>query len=158
MAKVKRTKNPEMDKAIGAVIERVGGEILCSPETVEIQATNVYEIEDKIEGIVIPESLREGWNFHNDIALRLEMKSRHVFGDKDRPYTKIYDADSIENGKFAEVMIDVLREKTRREIGQEDIESFIVLCTRFIGKSGYQIDKRIAQGLFDRFLELNEDL
>lgn len=158
MAKVKRTKNPEMDKAIGAVIERVGGKILCSPETVEIQATNVNEIEDKIEGIVIPESLREGWNFHNDIALRLEMKSRHVFGDKDRPYTKIYDADSIENGKFAEVMIDVLREKTRREIGREDIESFIVLCTRFIGKSGYQIDKRIAQGLFDRFLELNEDL
>lgn len=64
MAKVKRTKNPEMDRAIGAVIERVGGEIPDSPETAEIQATN--EIESKMEGIVIPDSLREGWNFHND--------------------------------------------------------------------------------------------
>ena len=157
MAKVKRAMNPEMSKAISAVVKRVGENDSGRPETKIIQAT--VEIEDKIsiEGIEIPESLREGWNFHNDIALRLEMESRYVFGDKDRPYTKIYDADSIENGKFAEVMIDVLREKTERESGREDIESFIILCTHYVGKGSHQIEKRIAQGLLNRFLELIDE-
>lgn len=43
--------------------------------------------------------LRENWNFHNDIAIPLESDARHYYGDTDRPFTKIYDADAIETGK-----------------------------------------------------------
>lgn len=82
------------------------------------------------------------------------MTARHIFGDRTRPYGKIYDADGIECGKFAEVMIDLLREKTGRENDQEDIDKFIQICSQYIGKSGYDIDHRIAQGLMDRFDEL----
>lgn len=154
MAKVKRTMNPEMDKAINEVVKRVKEEVAGLPETIEIRAND--EVEDKIniEGIDVPKMLRDGWNFHNDIALRLEMEARYVFGDKDRPYSKIYDADAIESGQFAEVMIDVLREKTERKNGYEDIDGFIELCSYYIGKSGYQIDHRVAQGLLNKFLEL----
>ena len=154
MAKVKRTKNPDMDMAISAVIKRVGGEKLKSPESIPFLATDEADDKIVIEGIDVPETLREGWNFHNDIALRLEWKARDVFGDKDRPITKIHDADSIEDGRFAEVMIEVLREKTGRESGREEVDSFIKLCSHFIGKNGYQIDQRVSQGLLDRFLEL----
>ncbi len=154
MAKVKRTMNPEMDKAISAVVDRVREEVPCLPEMIVVRATD--EVEDKIdiEEIDVPKVLRDGWNFHNDIALRLEMKARHVFGDEDRPYSKIYDADAIESGQFAEVMIDVLREKTERKNGCEDIDGFIELCSHYIGKSGHQIDHRVAQGLLNKFLEL----
>lgn len=137
---------------IDAVVERVGGK--KSVETEQIQVSDEFEDKTDIEGVDVPETLRDGWNFHNDIAIRLEMKARSVFGDKDRPYTKIYDADSIECGKFSEVLIDVLREKTGRESGREDIDEFIKVCSGFIGKSGYEIDSRIAQGLLNRFLEL----
>lgn len=157
MAKVKQTMNPEMNKAIEAVVGRVGGKDSGIPEMKAIQATDEIEEKISVEGIEIPESLREGWNFHNDIALRLEMESRHIFGDRDRPYTKIYDADSIESGKFAEVMIDALREKTGRENDREDIDSFIKLCSKYVGTSGHQIDQRVAQGLLDRFMELIEE-
>lgn len=83
------------------------------------------------------------------------MKARSVFGDKERPYTKIYDADSIEQRKFAEVLIDVLREKTGRENACEDVDKFIKVCSGFIGISGYEMDPKVAQGLLDRFLELS---
>ncbi len=152
MAKVRYSNNPRMQDAIDALVERVGGKKLV--ETEQIQILDEFEDKTNIEGVDVPETLRDGWNFHNDIALRLEMKARSVFGDKDRPYTKIYDADSIECGKFSEVLIDVLREKTGRESGREDIDKFIKVCSRFIGKSGYEIDSRIAQGLLNRFLEL----
>lgn len=152
MAKVRYSNNPKMQDAIDAVVERVGGK--KSVETEQIQVSDEFEDKTNIEGVDVPETLRNGWNFHNDIAIRLEMKARSVFGDKDRPYTKIYDADSIECGKFSEVLIDVLREKTGRESGREDIDEFIKVCSGFIGKSGYEIDSRIAQGLLNRFLEL----
>ena len=105
------------------------------------------------EGIV----LRPLWNFHNDIALRLERKARNVYGDTDRPYDKMYDADGIESfGYFAEVMIDLLRQKSGHENGRDDIDKFIKDLAPYIGKSGYEIPKKVAQGLFDRFLELLE--
>lgn len=155
MDKVKRTQNPEISIAISAVVERVRGKGQGSSETAVIQASDEERV--SLAEIEIPETLRDGWNFHNDIALRLEMKARSVFGDRDRPYTKIYDADSIECGKFAEVMIDVLREKTGRENNREDIDSFIKACSGYIGTSGHQIDRKVAQGLLNRFLELMKE-
>jgi len=152
MSKIRYTNNPDVEDAIEAVIERVGGK--RTTETILIQASDEHKDVITVSGIKVPESLRDGWNFHNDIAIRLEMKARQVFGDRDRPYTKIYDADSIEQGKFAEVMIDVLREKTGRENDREDVDEFIKLCSQFIGKSRYEIDSRISQGLMDKFIEL----
>lgn len=152
MAKVKYTNNPRMQDAIDAVIERVGRK--KSVETVQIQASDEFEDKISIEGVDVPEILRDGWSFHNDIAIRLEMKAHSVFGEKNRPYTKIYDADSIEQGKFAEVLIDVLREKTGRENDCEDIDKFIKVCSGFIGISGYEMEPRVAQGLLNKFLEL----
>ena len=126
------------------------------PETTTFHATDEFEDKIDLSGIDIPDSLRDDWNFHGDIALHLEMKARHIYGDKDRPYTKIYDADGIEGGKFAEVMIDLLHEKTGRESGRDDIDEFIKICSQYIGKTGYEIDHRVAQGLIDRFDELME--
>ena len=108
-------------------------------------------ITDYSKGIV----LRPLWNFHNDIALRLESKARNIYGDIDRPYDKMYDADGIESfGYFAEVMIDLLRQKSRHENSRDDIDQFIKDLAPYIGKSGYEIPKEVAQGLFNRFLEL----
>ena len=152
MAKVRYTNNPKMQDAIDAVVERVGGK--KSVETVQIQISDEFEDKISIEGIDVPETLRDGWNFRNDIAIRLEMKARGVFGDKNRPYTKIYDADSIEQGNFAEVLIAVLREKTGRENNREEIDKFVKVCSGFIGISGYEMDPRLAQALLNRFLEL----
>lgn len=56
--------------------------------------------------------MRQGWNFHNDIAICLEGDTRHYFEDIDRPVMKIYDADSNEICNFVEVMIILLCEKT----------------------------------------------
>ena len=101
--------------------------------------------------------LRPLWNFHNDIALRLEQKARRAYGDIDRPYDKMYDADGIESfGYFAEVMIDLLRQRTRHKGGCDDIDDFIKDLAPYIGKNGYEIQKETAQGLFNRFLELTE--
>lgn len=151
MAKVRYTNNPNMQNAIDAVVKRVVGK--KSVETVQMHLSDEFEDRISIEGVEVPENLRNGWNFHNDIAIRLEMKARSVFGDKDRPYNKIYDADAIEQGKFAEVMIDVLREKTGRENTHENIDGFIKVCSGFIGVSGYEMDPRVAQGLFNQFLQ-----
>ncbi len=151
MAKIKQTNNPVMTNAINEVIKRVEGGVVNTPNIVPIQATD--DIKDKVD-IVIPDTLHDNWSFHNDIAIVLEMKARHIFGDLDRPYTKIYDADSIETGMFADVMINALREKTGYENDREDVDEFIGVCSRYIGKKGREIDKRVAQGLLNRFLEL----
>lgn len=100
--------------------------------------------------------LRDGWNFHNDIAIRLEMKARSIYHEHDRPYTKIYDADGIETGHFAEVMIDLLRTKSERDNSRDDIDKFIKELAPYIGKSSYDISQKTTQGLLNRFFELIE--
>ena len=108
-------------------------------------------IVDYTEGVI----LRDGWNFHNDIALRLEGIARRIYGDLDRPYTKKYDADGIESGGyFAEVMLDLLRVKTEREDNREDISEFIQTLAPYVQKTGYEIPHIESQGLLNKFLEL----
>jgi len=154
LAKVKKTNNPVMEGAIDAVVRRVTGDLDVAPDTTIISATD--EFEDKInhdeitEYLDIPETLRKGWNFHGDIAVPLEFIARRAFGYSDRPYTKICDADAIECGKFVEVMIAILRERTNMENGREDIDEFIRFSSRFIDDD--DIDDRIAQALYERFL------
>jgi hypothetical protein len=162
---LKSTKNPYIKESIEAVVDRVKGKGLKASETTMLSITDEFEdrVLDDSESIKdreveiylsIPDKLRDGWNFHNDIAIDLEFIARHTFGDRDRPYTKIYDADAIEGGMFAEVMMDVLRERTGRENNRDDVDEFIKICSRFIGKGSCEMDHRVAQALLDKFREL----
>lgn len=98
--------------------------------------------------------LHKGWNFHNDIAIPLEGIARKHYGDIDRPYTKIYDADSIEQSNFVEVMILILREHTQYDNSHDEIEQFVVECGKYLGVNGNTIPEEEAQGLFDEFCNL----
>lgn len=100
--------------------------------------------------------MRDGWNFHGDIAFSLENNACHHFKEIMRPYSKIYDADSIEGGHFAEVMIILLREKTHFNNEQYEIDDFIKECGQWIGKGGNEIAPEIADNLYQRFLKLFE--
>lgn len=57
-AKVRYTNNPNMQDAINAVVERVRGKETV--ETVQMQVSDDYEDKISIEGIDIPETLRDG--------------------------------------------------------------------------------------------------
>lgn len=98
--------------------------------------------------------LREGWNFHGDIAIELEGIALRHYRDIKRPLDKIYDADSIEHGNFVEVMSTLLREETGNNNNCDDVDEFVKECGPYLGKSGHAIPKEEAQQLFDRFKEL----
>lgn len=101
--------------------------------------------------------LREGWNFHGDIAIELEGMAARYFNDPVRPMTKIYDADDIESGCFVEVMIILLRESTNMENNRDDIDQFVKDCRSYLGKRGTYIPKETAQNLFDSFKAIYDD-
>lgn len=98
--------------------------------------------------------IRNGWNFHGDIAIQLERDARYLFGDVDRPVTKIYDADSIEICNFVEVMILLLREKTGFNNEHEEIDEFVRDCAPYLGVSGNSINPEVADRLYQRFSKL----
>lgn len=98
--------------------------------------------------------LRDGWNFHGDIAIELENIAVRYFGNIGRPVTKIYDADAIEASYFVEIMIILLRVCTNMENDRDDVDRFIKDCAVYLGKNGNSIPKEIAQNLFDNFREL----
>lgn len=100
--------------------------------------------------------LRDGWNFHNDIAIALEGIATRYFGWVGRPMTKIFDADAIESGSFAEDMIILLRVKSDYSNELTDIDEFVVKAGPYVGKNGNTIDNEIAQKLFDEFKRLFE--
>lgn len=95
--------------------------------------------------------VRDGWNFHGDIAIQLEGIARECFSETDIPIDKIYNADCIENYSFIEVMVHVLRHKTMFNNKQDAIEKFIKKCAKYFGKSGNAIDQQIANNLFEEF-------
>lgn len=98
--------------------------------------------------------MRDGWNFHNDIAYSLENIACKNYNWKDRPYRTIFDADAIEGGSFVEAMIILLREKTNYSREIEDVNIFIDKCSKYFGKNGYEITPEKAQELFDEFKAL----
>ena len=98
--------------------------------------------------------LREGWNFHGDIAISFESIASRHYGDVGRPTKKIYDADAIEGGCFVEVMMMLLRNRSGMNNEDDGIESFEQECAPYLGKRGNTIPKETAQQLFDRFQEL----
>lgn len=100
--------------------------------------------------------LREGWNFHGDIAIALEdIASRH-YGDIMTPMGKIYDAASIEHGSFVEVMIMLLRDEMGLDDGIDELDEFERDCAPYFNANGNTIPKETAQELFDRFKALYE--
>lgn len=98
--------------------------------------------------------LREGWNFHGDIAIPLEGIASSHYGRIGRPMGTIYDADAIEVSTFVEVMIILLRERTDMSDENDDIDEFVRDCSPYLGMSGNLIPKETAQRLFDRFENL----
>ena len=98
--------------------------------------------------------LRDGWNFHGDIAIPLEGIALRHYGDIMRPFGKIYDADAIEHGSFVEVMMTILREETGMKHGYPEIDNFVNDCAPYIGVSGHAIPKEVAADLFERFKQL----
>lgn len=101
--------------------------------------------------------LREGWNFHNDIAVELEgiINNKHGDSDLGRPFHKIYDADVLDaGGTFAECMIEEVRHATDYDSEDQRVDAFVRKCTPYIGMPGSQIEPETAQGLFDEFKSL----
>ena len=98
--------------------------------------------------------LRPGWNFHNDVALPLEMCARQFFGCTERSTDKIYDADAIKVSSFVEVMIILLREKTSFDRGNEAVDNFISDCMPYWGKAKDSIESEVADELYTRFTDL----
>lgn len=98
--------------------------------------------------------LREGWNFHNDIALTLEYYARSTFGYPDRPAGTIFDADAIEGGTFVEVMMLILRKKTDYTNEISEIYDFAADCGKCYSASSNAISDETADYLFKQFIEL----
>ena len=101
--------------------------------------------------------LRNGWNFHNDIAIQLERIAREEFEkEHSRPYGKVYDADFIDSYTFAECLILLVRKNMNYRADNEVLEEFVKKCYPLMGKSGSMIEDETAQGLFDEFKRLME--
>lgn len=99
------------------------------------------------------DKIREGWNFHNDIAISLESHARRIMKYTDRPYETIFDADAIESESFFEVMIILLWHKNEY-ISNDKISNFIKKGKEYIGVSGHKIPNETANKLFEEFKEL----
>lgn len=102
--------------------------------------------------------LRNMWNFHGDIAIQLEGDARIYYGWTDRPFTTIYDADSIEQGSFAECMIILLREKSKYSCENDTIDAFVNECGKYIGQPGSTISAETADSLYNEFERLFDAL
>ncbi len=69
--------------------------------------------------------LREGWNFKNDIAGRLEHRVCNLYGHSDRPSGTIFDSDLIEMKTFAECMILAIRKMYDYTCDNEEVNTFV---------------------------------
>lgn len=98
--------------------------------------------------------LRDGWNFHNDIAMALANIARRHYGESEISTTKIYGANAIGSGHYVEVMIEILRDITNREDNHDDIDQFAKDCAPYLGTRGIDIPKEEAQEIFERFQEI----
>lgn len=95
-------------------------------------------------------------NFH-DLSLKLEVKAREVLGYKSRPYGKIFDADSIECGRFAEVLIMLLRIKSNYMCNNL-IDVFIEKTKPYLNQPQGALDLCKAHELYNEFLKILSSL
>ena len=85
--------------------------------------------------------MREGWNFHGDIAVPLERYSKSLIGANGT------DADEIEAGKFIDTLLTIL--STMYDFGE--IREFIGSCRAYSGASAAEIPPSVAETLFTNF-------
>lgn len=90
--------------------------------------------------------LRNGWNFHSDIALVLE----RIAESYSAPIPS-FCADAIESSTFAETMIFLLDQKGSPLLCEEEINAFKEKAYPYLDKSGHQIDPETAQELLNEF-------
>ena len=95
-------------------------------------------------------------NFH-DLSLKLEVKAREIIGYTSRPYGKIFDVDSIECGRFAEVMILLLRIKNNFQ-SNDLVDRFIEKLKPFINESGSALNLSQSNELYYDFLQILSNL
>lgn len=98
-------------------------------------------------------NINESWNFHGHIAVHLEMDARLFYGKNNRQYGATYDADSIEGGTFARIMITLL-EKKYSNSNDSTVDAFINKCQDYIGLPASEIENETAQSLYNEFHEL----
>lgn len=105
--------------------------------------------------------LRDGWNFHNDIAMSLEFTGCHVFGIKGirEKYNTCFSADKIEGfGYFFPAMQSILLHLVKYKIN-DDIDGFIELCNKYpnANKQHYtEEEKTICNHIYMKFDKLYE--
>ena len=97
--------------------------------------------------------LRDGWNFHNDVAMVIENKSRSCFGFTYGDYN-MFSADEVECGTFAGCMMLMLRKKSKYCKSNDEIEAFIEKYKSYIGKSGHEIAAETAQLMIEEFVKI----
>jgi hypothetical protein len=102
--------------------------------------------------------MREGWNFHSDVAMVLEEYARdHYISNNSRTFNKIYDADAIQYGHFVEVMIMLLRDITNKSNEYERIDSFVKRIIRQEYLKPESVDKNEIFEVFEDFKILYEE-
>lgn len=93
----------------------------------------------------------KNWNFHNFIAIPLE---KDVERDSSNEDMKImFNADSIECGKFAEAMITMLRLYTHYQPNDE-VDDFVKLCSGYMGCNAHEISAEEAKKLHKEYIDL----
>jgi hypothetical protein len=98
--------------------------------------------------------LRDGWNFHGDIAIPLENIARGYFSIEPLDQKLLhyfFSADTIECGAFVEVMLYLLRSKLGLDA---DLSEFVSKSKAFLGCTAREIPHKISQSLFTDFEKL----
>ena len=91
------------------------------------------------------------WNFHNYIAIPLE---KDVERDSQNANMKaMFNADSIECGKFAEAMIAMLRIYTHYQPNDE-VDAFVKMCSGYMGCNSHEISAEKAKMLYKEYTDL----
>lgn len=97
----------------------------------------------------------QNWNFHNYIAIPLERDVDRDSGDA--AMKAMFNADSIESGRFAEAMITMLRHYTRYQPNSE-VDAFVKMCSGYMGRNALEIPAEEAKALYKEYNDLRSVL
>ena len=95
------------------------------------------------------------WNFHNYIAIPLEKDAERISDNADMK--KMFNADAIECGKFAEAMITMLRLYTHYQSNSE-VDAFVKMCSGYMGRNALEIPAEEAKALYKEYNDLRSVL
>ena len=95
------------------------------------------------------------WNFHNYIAIPQEKDAERISDNADMKI--MFNADSIECGKFAEAMITMLRLYTHYQTNDK-VDSFVRVCSGYMGRNAHEIPAEEAKALYKEYNDLKSVL